>query len=445
MRKPLRIKLLAWYVLAVSAVTAAFAALLYLDFRRSILAEVDQRLQQQLRSLAGSIQSESDRSFSVELSPEQVEYFSQDGENAAYYAIWDREGTLIDESHPILEVPLPTTTGTWNRGSRRESAIAGPAGCLVLVGKGMAEEFSRLKGLLVVLWTIGGVVLLGTVAPGWFLTSRGSRARSSGSAKRPRVSASNLSARIDPSTMESELAELATTINATFDRLQGAFDQQMQFTADASHELRTPLSIALAQADLALKKERSGEEYRQALDTIRRSARRMKSIVEALLVLARADSPAFLLQQENIDFAALVEESCHLLEPLAAERGVIMETQTEPAVIRGDRERLAEVVANLVGNALRYNREGGRVDVKLRRAKQVILEVADTGIGIPSEELPHVFERFYRVDKARSRMLGGSGLGLAIAKSIVEAHGGKISVTSQLGSGTTFTVTLPVA
>ena len=171
----------------------------------------------------------------------------------------------------------------------------------------------------------------------------------------------------------------------------------------------------------------------------------MKSIVEALLVLARADSPAFMLQQENIDFAALVEESCHLLAPLAAERGVIMETQTEPAVIRGDRERLAEVVANLVGNALRYNREGGRVDVKLRRAKQVILEVADTGIGIPSEELPHVFERFYRVDKARSRMLGGSGLGLAIAKSIVEAHGGKISVTSQLGSGTTFTVTLPAA
>ena len=267
MRKPLRIKLLAWYVLALSAVTAAFAALLYLDFRRSILAEVDELLQQQLRSLAGSIQSESDRSFSVELSPEQVEYFSQDGENAAYYAIWEREGMLIDESHPILEVPLPTTTGTWNRGSRRETAIAGPAGCLVLVGEGMAEEFSRLNRLLAVLWTIGGVVLLGTVAPGWFLTSRALAPIQRISQAAARVSASNLSARIDPSTMESELAELATTINATFDRLQGAFDQQTQFTADASHELRTPLSIALAQADLALKKERSGEEYRQALTT----------------------------------------------------------------------------------------------------------------------------------------------------------------------------------
>jgi heavy metal sensor kinase len=264
------------------------------------------------------------------------------------------------------------------------------------------------------------------------------------SAAAANVSASNLAARIDVAEMETELGELATTINATFDRLQRSFDQQTQFTADASHELRTPLSIVLAQADLTLKKVRSPPEYRDALETIRRSARRMKSVVEGLLVLARADTGALALVKEEMDLAPAVEDACRLLAPLAAERNVNVEMRLEPLWAWVDRERFAELIANLVGNAIRYNREGGRVEVRLRRQNgEALLEVADTGIGIPEDELPHVFERFYRVDKARSRALGGSGLGLAITKWVVEAHGGKITVASKIGVGTTFSVSLP--
>ena len=261
------------------------------------------------------------------------------------------------------------------------------------------------------------------------------------------VSASNLAARIDPANMETELRSLAVTINDTFDRLQRAFEQQTQFTADASHELRTPLATLMAQADLALSRERNTEDYKQALVTICRSARRMKSVVEGLLALARADADAVVFDKQNVRLDRIVEDSCRLLEPLAAERRITVSMQLQPVSASVDRERFADVVSNLVGNAIQYNRDGGRVDVRLsEHGEQATLEVTDTGAGIPpAEELPHIFERFYRVDKARSRAVGGSGLGLAIVRWIVEAHGGTISVKSELGVGTTFAVALPRA
>jgi two-component system, OmpR family, sensor kinase len=440
----LRAKLLIWYAAALLAVTAAFGSLLYLDFRRSLYDEVDGRLSRQAAALAGSIQPESERSFYVELTAEQVTYFDQDGEGAPYYAIWDRAGQLVDQSHPGLAIPFPAAPGAWRRGDGREHALRGPAGSLVLVGQGTSEESRRLARLLAIILAVGSVVLVLTLAAGWFLTGRALAPIHRISEAAATISASNLAARIDVAEMETELGELATTINATFDRLEHAFDQQTQFTADASHELRTPLSIVLAQADLTLKRVRTVPEYCDALETIRRSARRMKSVVEGLLVLARADTGALALVKEEMDLAPAVEDACRLLAPLAAERNLKLETRLEPLSAWVDRERFAELMANLVGNAIRYNRDGGRIEVRLRRQNgDAILEVADTGIGIPDDELPHIFERFYRVDKARSRALGGSGLGLAITKWVVEAHGGKITVASKVGVGTTFAVSLP--
>jgi heavy metal sensor kinase len=308
----------------------------------------------------------------------------------------------------------------------------------------MGAEHGRLRRLLALIVTTGGVVLAGTLAIGWFLTGRALAPVARISKAAAAVSASNLSARIDLSAMETELAQLATTINTTFDRLQLAFNRQTQFTADASHELRTPLSIISAQTELALKKDRGSEEYKEALATIRRSAQRMKSVVEGLLALARADSGTLALQREQVDLAQLIEDSCGMLGPLAAERGIELVTHLAPTIVCVDRERFAEVAENLVSNAIRYNRDGGRVEVGLRESgRHALFEVTDTGVGISDTELMHVFERFYRVDKARSRSVGGSGLGLAITKWIVEAHGGTITVASKVGVGTTFAVSLP--
>ncbi|HJS07653.1 MAG TPA: ATP-binding protein [Pirellulales bacterium] len=440
----LRAKLLVWNAAALLAVTAAFGGLLYVDFRRSIYAEVDRDLAEQSAALVQAVHPESERSFYVELSADQVAHFNQDGPDAPYYAIWDRAGRVVDQSHPLLEVPFPAATGVWDRRGVREHAANGPAASLILVGQGMGVEHGRLRRLLALIVTSGGVVLASTLAIGWFLTGRALAPVARISKAAAAVSESNLSARIDLSAMETELAQLATTINTTFDRLQLAFNRQTQFTADASHELRTPLSIISAQTELALKKERGGEEYREALATIRRSAQRMKSVVEGLLALARADSGTLALQREPLDLARLVEESCAMLGPLAAERGIELVTSLETTIVHVDRERFTEVAENLVSNAIRYNRDGGRVEVSLREnGRHAILEVTDTGVGISDTELMHVFERFYRVDKARSRSVGGSGLGLAITKWIVEAHGGSITVASKVGVGTTFAVNLP--
>ena len=386
MLRSLRSKLLAWYSLALVLVTAAFAALLYLNVRSTIYRDTDLLLEQHAIALRNAMRLESDKSFSLELAPEQIERFGQDGDNTAYYAIWDAAGHLVDQSHPNLKVRRPLAIGVWNHGGNREHAIAGPAGSLVLVGQGMQEENARLNQLLAVIWTVGGLVLLGTLAAGWFLTGRALAPIERISTATASVSASNLAARIDPANMETELRSLAVTINDTFDRLQRAFEQQTQFTADASHELRTPLATLMAQADLALSRERNTEDYKQALVTICRSARRMKSVVEGLLALARADADAVVFDKQNVRLDRIVEDACKLLEPLAAERRITVSMQLQPVSASVDRERFADVVSNLVGNAIQYNRDGGRVDVRLsEHGEQATLEVTDTGAGIPAE------------------------------------------------------------
>jgi two-component system, OmpR family, sensor kinase len=442
--RSLRSKLLVWYSLALVTVTAVFAALLYFNLRGNLYAEADLVLDQYSAALRDSVRQESDQSFSVELAPELIERFGQEGDSSTYYAIWDAGGRLVDQSQPDLKTIRPKKAGVRTRAGNREHSIAGPAGSLVLVGQSMTPQNARLNQLLALIWSVGGLVLAVTLAAGWFLTGRALDPIERISTAAARVSASNLAARIDAADMETELGRLAATINETFDRLQRSFEQQTQFTADASHELRTPLATLMAQAELVLGRERNTEDYKQALVTIQRSARRMKAVVEGLLVLARADAAPLPIQKENVRLDQLIDESCKLLQPLAAASRVSVATQLQPVCASVDRERFAEVISNLLTNAIQYNREGGRVDVRLRETgEQSILEVADTGVGISPNDLPRVFDRFYRADKARSRSAGGSGLGLAIVKWIVDAHGGTITVQSETGVGTTFAVSLP--
>ena len=237
-------------------------------------------------------------------------------------------------------------------------------------------------------------------------------------------------------------------LNNMLDRLEDAFEQQKRFTADASHELRTPLAVICSQTELALARERSTGEYRQALSTCASAAQRMRSLVNGLLTLARADAGMLQLDPAPFDLRICVEECARMVQPLAEERGITIDLDLtddlDDIEWTGDVQRIAQVVTNLLSNAIRYNRDSGKVRVSLRQEDgEIVLTVSDTGIGIPHDDLSSIFKRFYRVDKARSREVGGTGLGLAISQSLVAAHGGIIECQSELGRGSTFTVRLP--
>jgi signal transduction histidine kinase len=259
------------------------------------------------------------------------------------------------------------------------------------------------------------------------------------------IGESDLSRRIDVNTKD-ELGRLAATLNEMIGRLEKAFRRQKQFTDDASHELRTPLAVIEAESTLALQKERTSSDYRQSLGSISQEAKRMSSLIEQLLTLARVDAGKEQWQFTGVNLGRLITDLITDIEVLCQEKGLGFQSgQTQDLVVKGDEARLRELFMNLLDNAVRYTPAPGTVFVSLGREGQMaVVTVTDTGIGIPAEDIPFIFERFYRVDKSRSRTEGGTGLGLAICKHVAEAHGGKIEVQSQVGTGSTFRVWLPL-
>lgn len=387
--------------------------------------------------------------------PEEFTHLFEGEDSPWYYVVWARDGTILQKSGLAPEVKFENFYEGWNslpvrtmrsREWLREAIHVTSYGQHVLVGRSIQWVVASQHASGWLIAACGWAVLaLGVVGGGW-LSGRTLRPIATMSVTAKSISAENLSHRIDLMETDSELGQLAGVLNQTFDRLQGAFEHQQRFTADASHELRTPLAVIMSQVELALCKPRSNDEYRVALEACQRASRRMRSLIDSLLLLARFDSGHPDLQRRSVDLAELATESVELLRPLADEKQVTLSREVSPVSFVGDRERLAQVITNLVANAIRYNQEGGRVAVRVERVNgHALVSVSDTGIGIPPAELPHIFERFYRVDKARARADGGSGLGLAICRSVVQAHGGEIIARSEPESGTVLEVRLPLA
>lgn len=493
MIKSLRWRLQLWYALILLLVVASFGGLLYWQHRKARMDEIDAELQAAARVLEGALRNvpmhlltdrtppprpngpppprmfdgpDPDRRGPPPGNPRNDRevldrgltlpghLFHRPGPDvpAPYFAVWLENGRLLKampaEQGFAEREAWPMRPGrdyaVRQRGPFRELALLGPQGTLILVGRAVDRELDdqfafagqlALTGLAV--WVVG-------LTGGWFLSRRVLRPITAMSTTASAISASNLSHRIDLGETESELGQLATVLNHTFDRLQTAFEQQVRFTADASHELRTPVTVILTHAELALARERSAEDYRKALQTCQRAGLRMRAMIESLLTLARMDAGELGLQMQAVDLGSLAGECLDLLRPLLEQRRIAVQSDLPSLWVLGDPERLAQVLVNLLTNAIIYNRDGGYLGLTLAlEHDQVRLAVTDTGVGIPAEELPHLFERFYRVDKARTP--GGTGLGLAICQGIVTAHAGTITVSSQVNVGTTFTVHLPAA
>ena len=334
------------------------------------------------------------------------------------------------------------------RGELREVVADGPFGTAVVAGRSVAFVRAELNTLLG-LTAAGGLAVTALGLLGGWLLARGATAPIEVMARdAASIDAADLSRRLDAGAASAELAGLAGVLNGAFGRLEAAFERQARFTADASHELRTPLSVVFSHAELALARERSPAEYRAALETCLRAARRMRSLVESLLTLARADAGRLDLARAPLDLADVAADAADLLRALAAERDVAVAVDTVPTLAVGDAGRLGQCVTNLIANAVHYNRPGGRVDVRVRtEGDAAVVEVADTGVGVSDADAPHLFDRFYRADKARARpgTSGGSGLGLAICREVAHAHGGTIALAPTPAGGTVFTLRLPAA
>ncbi|MFD0895969.1 HAMP domain-containing protein [Luteolibacter ambystomatis] len=383
--------------------------------------------------------------------PDEVRkvFAAQPAEGAFYYCIWhgDREearsGAAPADVEPPQRLGRDTMVRYRERGNLREAYHFTERGHCILVGTSLDAQRKALMERLMTLALIGAGVLVTGLAGGWWLTTRAIRPIEEIGATARRISDGDLSQRI-PVAGDSELADLAVVLNTTFSRLEQAFDRQRQFTADASHELRTPLTLMISEAQTALARERSPEDYREALSGCLDAAQQMRRLTEALLELARTDGGSG-AARDVFDLSVCVREVAERFQPMIAERGLKLEMDLAPVEIEGGVERFGLVVANLLSNAIHYNVQGGTVWLITRRAgDSAEFVVEDTGIGISPEDQSQVFERFFRADKARSRIDGKFGLGLAICRAVVEADGGTIQLQSREGKGSRFTVRYPV-
>jgi heavy metal sensor kinase len=442
MHESLRGRLVLWYAAVLTLVVVLYGGAVVYQSWQSMMTGVDAELNRYAREVGNALRPVEAGRFDLELPSDTATYFFEhEGEDRPYYIIWAPGGAVVDRSDPDRTIAAP---GRAAPGTREVSVLA-RGGATVLVGRDIAGLHRTQQALVLDVVMAGLATLAVAIFGGWFVAGRALAPMKRISEAARAMSAGDLNARIAVDRTESELEQVASTLNDAFDRLRLAVEQERRFTADASHELRTPISVLRAEAEWALDRERTPQQYRDALSVCRRAALRMQDAVQRMLALVRAEASEELLQTGPVAMHTVAADVLQWLKPLAQERGVRLAADGEPAIVRGDAEQLREALSNIVANAILYNKMGGSVTVWTRQtAGAARIEVADTGIGIPAEAIPHVFDRFYRVDKARSRDAGGSGLGLSIARAIVEAHGGDITCTSEPGTGSMFVITLPV-
>ncbi|MCB0124507.1 MAG: HAMP domain-containing protein [Caldilineaceae bacterium] len=316
----------------------------------------------------------------------------------------------------------------------------------VQVGRGMEAIHETLTQLLFLLCWLIPAVLVVTSLSGYWLAGRVLQPIELIRRQAAAMSAQDLANRLDLDLPDDEVGRLARTFDQMLARLQASFVAQQRFVSDASHELRTPLAIIRGECEVTLTKPRTATAYVEALHSIVDESSRMERLVANLLWLARNDHAAPILQHKDVDLTELLTNLLDSLAASAAAAQVTIQTDLPaPLPCRGDRDPLIQVFRNLLENAFTYA-PGSVVTVRGQLdTTEVTIAVADTGPGIAPEHLPHLFDRFYRVDDSRNRAHGGSGLGLAIAQEIVQAHGGAVTVVSALKAGTTFTVRLPLS
>jgi len=371
----------------------------------------------------------------------------------AYFLMAATDGRVLLRSDNVpLEVARSNPAG-FDTGGNEAQTFSHYRQIVRTPGRGFHSVIGRditpdLDEMRLFAWSLAGcgaaVWVLGLVG-GWWLAGRAIQPIARISRTASRIAAGDLDERIGTAGTDSELDQLGRVLDDTFDRLQSLLKLQRQFTADASHELRTPVTVILSESRRILKRERTVAEYQEAIRTCEAAGARMKRLIESLLLLEHQENAGLpaARRDEPCDLVAVIRSAFDQLQPLAVERGIALHPPTGLVTAHGDASALLILVTNLVANAIQHHRGGGHVWVELGLDRnRPFVEVCDDGPGIAAEDLPHLFERFYRADKARSDT-GRSGLGLAIAKTIADNHRASLTVKSEPGHGATFRLLLP--
>jgi len=354
------------------------------------------------------------------------------------------------QSRPVSSIRMKGRDGRAFRVTSASAPVGSPATQTDTIQ--IAIDISQKEALLARYRFWFWAILLATFAIfpliGYQIARRGIRPVEEMATTARHISSTNLRERILPEGYPFELASLASTFNKMLDRLEESFERISRFSADIAHDLRTPVNNIRGEAEVALARARSADEYRDVIESFLEEAVRLSALIGDLLFLARSESPLTHLRREPVDVGELLGRVREYYEASAADGGVSLSTSVadKPVIAELDRTLLQRAVGNLVSNALANTPPGGAVVMGTRADPSTIcIEVSDTGVGIPAEALPRVFDRFFRVDSSRSQSSGGTGLGLAIVQSIVQLHGGNVQIWSQPGQGTRVTLHMPAS
>ena len=470
----IRLQLMLWYTGIFVVLFFLLGTILYIRLQAGLVATYDMSLKMRTDQLIADITSDGGSIDFQDITEEMLfldhSTLRKKGENAdvnlsALVRILDAKGHLLamtDAFHELQVPPISVTqtlqvvswqgTVTTSNGIRvrlysTRLISNGTLFGVIQVGQSLDPLDSTLDEIVEELLLIAPFALVASIIGSYWLARRAFVPIYHLTNTAEEISAGDLHRRVPVPRARDEVQLLALTFNKMIGRLHKAFMQQRRFIADASHELRTPVAAIRSMTDVTLAQPPQLEECLSVLSNVNSEAERLGELIRDLLILARSDEGQVSLDHELVRLDHLVSDVIATLEPLAGERGIeLLTAKLEPATVRGDISRLIQCVINLLDNALAYTNAGGSVTLSVEiRDRSGYIVVQDTGMGIAPEDRLHIFERFYRTDPARTRKVGGSGLGLSIVDWVIRAHEGSIQVESQVGQGSTFTLSLPLA
>ena len=460
-RRSIGFRLASWYSIVFAGGLALFSVAVWFAMRATVYHAIDDELRDRVQGVRAFM----DRQISALSIPEIRDEFREHsvlGPGGDLFQVCDSQGQWLYRSVPLesnnvgiekpsdLNRPRFATTQVADRPLRfySQRILVNGRSYTVQVAAPMHEAFEAIEAFGLILVLAVPVLLIAATAGGYWISKRALDPVDEISRAAQRISIENLADRLDVPKTGDQLQRLTETLNQMFSRLEASVGRMKQFTADASHELRAPIALIRTTAEVAVqRRNRRAAEYLEALDDILEESERTSQVVDSLMLLARADAGKEVLESERVDASAISRAAGEQGEKLARIRGLNFSASIpdEPVWVNADAEALRRALLILIDNAAKYTPEGGSVHIELRADDGFArFCVRDSGIGIAAADLPHIFDRFWRADKARSRSQGGAGLGLSIAKWIAETHAGSITVESESGKGSVFCLNVPV-